>query len=166
MQRLRAQAAEQSGIPYSVVEEVRKANLYQTLGWDAIKSISNAFYDHVYSDKEWFRSLFANTTREAAVRNQSEFLAQEFGGPMLYKQRKGHTAILGRHGPYGVDGRAAERWLQHMEHAVHKVVKEEHIRTLMMSYFKHMAWYIVYGKQLVNGMRTVGYYGKHKEGQT
>ncbi|KAI0562947.1 Globin/Protoglobin [Gracilaria domingensis] len=165
MQKLRKQATEQSGIPYSAVEEARSANLYEKLGWDKICALSNAFYTAVYNDEEWFRRLFANTTREAAMRNQREFLAQEFGGPPLYKERKGHTAILGRHGPYAVDGRAAERWLQHMSAAVHAVVEEEELQVIMMRYFGHMAWYIVFGKQLVNGMRTVGYYGKHTEGQ-
>ncbi|CAN8073145.1 unnamed protein product [Agarophyton chilense] len=165
MQKLRDQAAQQSGVPYSAVEEARAANLYQTLGWDTICALSQAFYDGVYDDELWFRRLFANTTREAAVRNQREFLAQEFGGPPLYSQRKGHTAILGRHGPYAVDGRAAERWLQHMSAAVNSVVEEQQLQVLLMRYFRHMAWYIVFGKHLVNGMRTVGYYGKHTEGQ-
>lgn len=165
MQQLRAQATEASGVPYSAVEEALSANLYNRLGWQTLCALSEDFYSRVYSDEQWFRAIFANTTREAAARNQREFLAQEFGGPALYRERKGHTAIIGRHGPYAVDARAAERWLQHMHAAVLTVIKDPEVQILMINYFKHMAWYIVFGKQLVNGMRTVGYYGKHTEGQ-
>lgn len=165
MKRLRTQAQERSGVAFSAVEQARNACLYERLGWDVICRLSDEFYQRVYSDEEWFRSIFANTTRAAASRNQREFLAQEFGGPTLYTDRKGHMAILGRHGPYPVDERAGERWLVHMEGAVNSVVMDEECRDLLLGYFRHMAWFVVYGQELVSGMRTVGYFGKHREGQ-
>ena len=44
----------------------------------------------VYSDdEEWFREIFANSTKDDAIRNQYEFFIQRMGGPSLYSDRKG-----------------------------------------------------------------------------
>lgn len=165
MQRLRQLAESECGVPYDAVEEARKANLYERIGRDKLALLSEAFYARVYADEEWFRNLFANTTREAAIRNQREFFAQEFGGPRDYELRKGHTALLGRHGPYAIEENAARRWLELMNLALHDVEIEGENRRLIWNYLNHMAWFVVHGRKLVNGMRTVGYYGKHREGQ-
>lgn len=167
MQRLRQQSEASCGVPFSAVEAARNANLYERIGKDKLASISDLFYTRVYGDDDWFRGLFANTTKAAATRNQREFFAQEFGGPRDYEKRKGHTALLGRHGPYGIDERAGRRWLELMLAAVDEVsIEDEECKVLLTDYLKHMAWYVVHGRRLVNGMRTVGYYGKHTEGQT
>lgn len=165
MQKLKEQAEAQSGVPFSAVEQARQANIYQTLGADRLSSLSTAFYERVYADEAWFRSLFANTTKEAATRNQKEFLAQQFGGPADYQQRKGPAVLLARHGPYAVDARAAPRWLEHMFGAMRDVGIDGDVGRLMQRYFQHMAWFIVFGRLLVNPGRTVGYFAKHVEGQ-
>lgn len=161
---LRANAEAASGVSYAAVELARSSSLYERIGSEKLAAMSAAFYERVYSDDAWFRGLFANTTRAAATRNQVEFLAQEFGGPRLYEERKGKTMLLGRHGPYAVDPKAAQRWLTHMEAAVEEVAIEGEEKQILMGYFRHMAWYVVFGRELVNPARTVGYYGKHREG--
>lgn len=165
LKELHRRAEQCSGVPYTTVQAARAANLYDRIGAERLAKLSEHFYERVYADEGWFRSLFASTTKEAATRNQREFLAQEFGGPREYERRKGCTAILGRHGPYAVDKHAAERWLIHMEGAVKECGIEGECQRLLMGYFRHMAWYVVFGKELVNGERTVGYFGKHCEGQ-
>lgn len=35
----------------------------------------------------------------------------------------------------------------------------------LVDYFRFHAYYIVHGRELVNPGRTVGYYGKHSEGE-
>lgn len=48
------------------------------------------FVCRVYDDdQEWFRKIFASSTKEDAIRNQYEFFVQRMGGPQLYSQRKG-----------------------------------------------------------------------------
>lgn len=166
MQQLRADAEAASGVPYSAVTTARAAGLYDRLGLDVFKQLSAAFYARVYADTGWFRDIFANTTREAAERNQYEFLVEQFGGPPLYSTRKGHVALLGRHAPYPVTTRAARRWLEHMGAALEEVdgISEDTRRT-MMGYFRHMASFVVCGRELVNPARTVGYFGKHDGGK-
>lgn len=165
MQRLRQLAEAESGVPHSAVEEARQAKLYERIGRDKLASLSEAFYTRVYADEQWFRGLFANTTRDVAVQNQREFFAQEFGGPREYEARKGHTALLGRHGPYAVDENAGRRWLKLMMLAIEDVSIDGECKQLLSNYMQHMAWFVVHGRKLVSGMRTVGYYGKHAEGQ-
>lgn len=164
LKQLHHRAEQRSGVPRDAVQAARDGNLYERIGAKRLGELSERFYERVYADEGWFRGIFANSTREDATRNQREFLAQEFGGPRDYEKRKGWTALLGRHGAYAVDGRAAERWLTHMEGAVGEVGIEGECRELVMGYFRHMAWYVVFGRELVNGERTVGYYGKHRQG--
>lgn len=165
MQALHKQAEAMSGIPRAAVEEARGANLYNRIGAEKLGLISEKFYEGVYNSDGWFRVLFANTTREAATRNQREFLAQEFGGPRLYEMRKGCTMLLGRHGPYAIDGRAAKRWVEIMEGAVKEAGVDGEEEKLLVRYFQHMAWVVVFGRELVNPRRTVGYFGKHQLGE-
>lgn len=169
MQRLHAVCKAESGVPYSAVVAVRAGNLYARIGRDKLAELSDAFCERVYSSDEglrWFRGLFANTTREAATRNQREFFAQEFGGSRAYEERKGHTALLGRHGPYAIDERAGRQWLAFMMQAVDDVgIEDEECKQLLIGYMRHMSCYVVHGRKLVNGMRTVGYCGRHREGE-
>lgn len=73
----------------------------------------------VYSDEQqWFRGIFANATKDEAIQNQYEFFIQRMGGPALYAQRKGQSALIARHGPYPVTETAAARWLYHMKSAL------------------------------------------------
>ncbi len=165
---LRKQAEELSGVPYSAVEVAKAADLYSRIGESTIRALSTAFYDGVYGDETGFRDIFANTTKEQAVRNQYEFLVQEFGGPRLYEARKGHTALLGRHAPYPVTHDAAKTWLRHMSAALEKMENEISAsdRRMLLDYFRHMAAYVVVGRELLNPARSVGYFGKHREGDT
>lgn len=165
MQQLRANAEAKSGVPYTAVEIARSSGLFERLGIGTFRRLSERFYDNVFSDEQ-LRFLFANTTREHAIQNQYEFLVQEFGGPQLYTQRKGHTAILGRHAPYPFSHSDADRWLAHMNEAIGFVQEiDPDSKQKLRLYFQHMASFIVYGKELVNPRRTVGYYGKHREGE-
>lgn len=48
------------------------------------------FGTRVFDDEEeWFRSIFASSTKEDAIRNQYEFFVQRMGGPPLFSRRKG-----------------------------------------------------------------------------
>lgn len=111
-------------------------------------------------------------TREAAERNQREYLSQIFGDPRkLYATRKGATAIIGRHAPYSIDRSGAETWLRLMvgrDGALREVHREglcdDESLDALVDYFQFHAYFIVHGRTLVNTGRTVGYYGKHTEG--
>lgn len=144
-------------------------SIFERHGEGFFAGLAKAFYTRVYNDAE-FRVLFANTTREAAERNQREFLQQQFGDSRaLYERRKGTTALIGRHAPYPVFASGASVWLRHMEASLEETeaagLCDQEVRVALTDYFRFTAHYIVCGRELVNPARTVGYYGRHTEGQ-
>lgn len=54
-------------------------------------TLSTLFYKRVFADKSnpWFLGIFATSTQSEAIDNQYRFLVQTFGGPELYKEKKG-----------------------------------------------------------------------------
>nr|XP_027082070.1 two-on-two hemoglobin-3-like isoform X2 [Coffea arabica] len=119
MQSLQEKAAEWSGVDAEDAFAIDGTNLYEKLGLQTFINLSTNFYERVYADEEeWFRSIFSKSKKEDAIQNQYEFFVQRMGGPPLYSQRKGHPALIGRHRPFPVTHRAAERWLNHMQQAL------------------------------------------------
>ncbi|KAJ3339020.1 Two-on-two hemoglobin-3 [Gonapodya sp. JEL0774] len=124
MQGLQEWAAKKAGIPLDeafVIDE--KPSVYSIIGHDAFVRLSTEFYNRVYADDEepWFRDIFSPIAKEDAIHNQYEFFIQRMGGPPLFSRRKGHPALIGRHAPFTVTPRAAERWLFHMSAALDAV---------------------------------------------
>jgi len=113
--------------------------------------LSQLFYDRVFDDNEaeWFLNIFSSSTKQEAVENQYRFFVQTFGGPDLYRQKKGkYTRLVGRHAAYNIGKRAAIRWVDHMESAIdeHEALEgdceaKEHLK----KYFAYTAHYIVAG---------------------
>ncbi|XP_070038570.1 group 2 truncated hemoglobin 3-2 isoform X1 [Nicotiana tomentosiformis] len=113
----------------------------------------NVVYD---DEEEWFRSIFSNSSKEDAIRNQYEFFVQRMGGPPLYSQRKGHPALIGRHRPFPVTHKAAERWLHHMQLALDSATDiDEDSKIKMMNFFRHTAFFLVAGDELKNQNQAV-----------
>lgn len=167
--QIAAGAASGVGVDRAMRALQASPSLFCRLGEGFFRSLSSLFYERVYQDPI-LRELFSNTTREAAERNQREFLLQTFGDPTEpYRQRKGATAIIGRHAPYPVDENGAERWLGHMKQSLVEMreagVCDDECKEMLEDYFAFMAYYIVEGRKYLNPGRTVGYHGKHVAGQ-
>ncbi|KAL2346890.1 hypothetical protein Fmac_000890 [Flemingia macrophylla] len=149
MQSLQEKASEWSGV--STVEafgiDEGNINLCQKLGTEAFLNLSKNFYNRVYEDdEEWFRSIFANSEKQKAIENQYEFLVQRMGGPTLYSQRRGHPALIARHRPFPMTHQAAQRWLHHMEQALHTTPDfDHHSKTTLINFFRHTAYFLVAG---------------------
>ncbi|KAG1330060.1 two-on-two hemoglobin-3 [Cocos nucifera] len=151
MQALQQKASEWSGVAASDAFAIDETNLFETLGGlQPFIDLSTNFYNRVYDDEEeWFRSIFANSKKEDAIRNQYEFLVQRMGGPPLYSQRKGHPALIGRHRPFPVTHQAAERWLHHMQQALDSMSSiDPDSKIKMMNFFRHTAFFLVAGNQM------------------
>ncbi|KAL6985386.1 Two-on-two hemoglobin-3, variant 2 [Sarracenia purpurea var. burkii] len=138
MQSLQQKASEWSGVDPSDAFAIDNTNLFEKLGLQTFINLSTNFYNRVYDDDvEWFRSIFANSKKEDAIRNQYEFFVQRMGGPPLYSQRRGHPALIGRHRPFPVTHQAAERWLHHMEQALESITDiDTDSKTKMMNFFR------------------------------
>ncbi|CAI0441534.1 unnamed protein product [Linum tenue] len=157
MQSLQEKASEWSGVDSADAFAIDSTNLFQKLGLQAFINLSTNFYTRVYDDEEeeWFRSIFANSKKEEAIQNQYEFFVQRMGGPPLYSQRKGHPALIGRHRPFPVTHRAAERWLHHMQNALDSTPEiDPESKVIMMNFLRHTAFFLVAGDELKNPKST------------
>jgi hemoglobin len=118
-------------------------SVYEVLGGaEAFWRIARAFYGRVERDEAWFRGIFPETLEEA-IRNQAEFLAQYFGGPQAYSQRKGHPRLRARHMNFKIDVAARNRWVEHMRGALEDAGVPEQVRGVMMDYFERTATFMM-----------------------
>ena len=147
---LRQAAFERSGISYeeSTVATELRPSIYDRLGEKGLQHLSETFYDKVFADQnKTFLSIFSSSTRQEAVENQYLFFVETFGGPALYKAKKGkYTRLVGRHANYSIGHGAADRWVEHMKAAMaeHDTLKDDpEARTALHKYFLYMAHYIV-----------------------
>ncbi|KAK4364941.1 hypothetical protein RND71_016299 [Anisodus tanguticus] len=62
----------------------------------------------------------------------------------------GHPALIGRHRPFPVTHKAAERWLQHMQQALDNVTDIDKDSKIKMNFFRHTAFFLVAGDELKN----------------
>ena len=120
-------------------------------GTDGFLELATLFYKRVFADKSnpWFLGIFASSTQSEAIDNQYRFLVQTFGGPELYKEKKGkYTRLVGRHANYKIGPQAARRWMDHMELAIEdhpnlKGGEHDEAREYLKLYFRFTAFYIV-----------------------
>lgn len=144
-------AFERSGVSYqeSLAAGTLEPSLYERLGQDGLRDLSARFYDRVFADKEtaWFLNIFSSSTRAEAIENQYLFFVQTFGGPDLYRQKKGkYTRLVGRHANYNIGEKAADRWVEHMKAAMEDhplLARDNEAIEALYKYFLYTAHYIV-----------------------
>jgi hemoglobin len=81
-------------------------------GYPAIAKIVDRFYEGVAAD-EALRPLYPEEDLGPAAERLTMFLAQYWGGPTTYSDRRGHPRLRMRHAPFAVTPAAAQRWLVH-----------------------------------------------------
>ena len=81
-------------------------------GMETIRTIVSAFYAGVAED-ETLRPLYPEADLGPAEERLTLFLAQYWGGPTTYSERRGHPRLRMRHAPYAVTPHARDRWLHH-----------------------------------------------------
>jgi truncated hemoglobin YjbI len=125
-------------------------SMYERMGTEeGCKELSRLFYNRVFDDSEasWFLNIFSSSTKKEAIDNQFRFFVQTFGGPDLYRQKKGkYTRLVGRHANYTISHRAADHWVQQMKLAMedHSHLKDDQdAKDALYSYFQYTSHYIV-----------------------
>lgn len=113
----------------------QELTIYTVVGGDAtFQKLVDIFYAKVEAD-EGLRAVFP-ADLEPGKRWQFLFLTQFFGGPARYAEERGHPRLRMRHGPFPIDLRARNQWLQYMLEAIDEVGIEEPARSVMRDYFE------------------------------
>ena len=81
-------------------------------GMPTIRTIVDTFYAGVAED-EVMRPMYPEEDLAPAAERLTLFLAQYWGGPTTYSERRGHPRLRMRHAPFAVTPEAAEHWLTH-----------------------------------------------------
>ncbi|CAB9505086.1 Bacterial-like globin [Seminavis robusta] len=151
-QELQERALKAGGVSYeeSLQATQMVPTMFERMGQvDGCQELSRLFYNRVFDDSDavWFLNIFSSSTKEEAIENQYLFFAQTFGGPDLYRQKKGkYTRLVGRHANYGIGHRAADHWVKHMKAAIeeHSHLKDDQqAKDALYQYFQYTAHYIV-----------------------
>ena len=165
---LRSRAHALSGVSYErsllVTTSLSPSILDRIGGVDGVRRLSAHFYDRVFADGDepWFLGIFASSTKSEAIDNQYRFLVQAFGGPDLYREKKGRYArLVGRHANYKIGTAAARRWMEHMEGAIrdHESLGGEEnavARAYLVDYVRYTAYYIVVASEYMRDDQLSG----------
>ena len=117
-------------------------NLYQFVGGlPTFKRLVEAFYRGVETDPV-LRPLYPPSLDESREW-LSLFLAQYWGGPPVYSERRGHPRLRLRHVPFRIGKRERDAWLTHMLTAIDEVGIEEPARAEMQRYFADAATFMI-----------------------
>lgn len=81
-------------------------------GLPTITKIVDRFYEGVATD-DLLRPMYPEEDLGPAAERFTLFLAQYWGGPTTYSDRRGHPRLRMRHAPFAVTPAAKDRWLHH-----------------------------------------------------
>lgn len=99
-------------------ENGRPDSFYAAVGGEeTFRRLVDAFYAGVAEDPVLL-SLYPEDDLEGAAERLRMFLAQYWGGPTTYSQRRGHPRLRMRHAPFAIDSRARDAWLSRMRSAL------------------------------------------------
>jgi hemoglobin len=110
-------------------------------GLPAFQRLVDAFYRSVEQDPV-LRPLYPESLDEPREW-LALFLAQYWGGPQLYSQRRGHPRLRMRHMPFVIGQRERDAWLTHMLAAIDETGIAEPARAEMQRYFADAATFMI-----------------------
>jgi hemoglobin len=116
--------------------------IYEAVGGEeTFHRLVAAFYEGVASDPV-LRPLYPEDLTESRE-HLALFLAQYFGGPPRYAEKRGHPRLRMRHLPFAIGPVERDAWLAHMERAVDAVGIASPAREILLDYFRDAANFLV-----------------------
>jgi hemoglobin len=118
------------------------ATLYERVGgMTAFERLVDAFYDGVEGDAV-LRPLYPESLTRSR-RHLALFLAQYFGGPATYSERRGHPRLRMRHLPFKIGQRERDAWIGHMRTALDATIADDTTRSELAAYFEDAATFLI-----------------------
>ncbi|NQV98033.1 MAG: globin [Acidimicrobiaceae bacterium] len=95
----------------------------------------DCFYEGVVGDPVLLVLYTEPTDLTKARQHLTWFLAQYWGGPMIFNENRGDPKLRMRHMPFHIGPLERDRWLVHMLTAVNELSQDDVIRTELTNYF-------------------------------
>lgn len=107
------------------------ATPYEEMGGaDAVRALSDAFYDVIEEESSTLRAMLPASTRNTR-KKFAMYLSGWLGGPPLYEEKWGHPRLRMRHMPFSIGSDEAEEWMRCMSKAMDRVEVSEPLRTFL-----------------------------------
>ncbi|MFM9071425.1 MAG: globin [Acidimicrobiaceae bacterium] len=111
-------------------------SLYEKVGGlSFFERLVDRFYEGVATDEVLIVLYEDQKNLVKARQHLTWFLAQYWGGPMLFNENRGHPKLRMRHMPFHIGNLERDRWLVHMLTAVNELVTDDGVRATMTEYF-------------------------------
>jgi hemoglobin len=117
-------------------------SIYEMVGGqETFDRLVDDFYARVETDAV-LRPVYPESL-DAARQKLALFLAQFFGGPDGYSQRRGHPRLRARHLEFSIGKAERDVWLGHMLAALDATGIQEPARTQMRDYFRDASAFLI-----------------------
>jgi hemoglobin len=117
-------------------------SIYEMVGGqETLDRLVDDFYGRVETDAV-LRPIYPDSL-DAARQKLALFLAQFFGGPDVYSQRRGHPRLRARHLEFAIGRAERNAWLGHMLAALDATGIQEPARTQMGDYFRDASAFLI-----------------------
>lgn len=116
--------------------------VYGVIGEEGFTRLVAAFYRRVPTD-DILGPMYGDHDLAGAETRLRDFLIQRFGGPDRYSQRRGHPRLRMRHGPFAIDQRGRDRWIELMEAAMAEAEFPADVETALRIFFQEAATFMI-----------------------
>jgi hemoglobin len=121
---------------------VEEADVYAAIGEEGFTRLVAAFYRQVPGD-DILGPMYPASDLAGAEQRLRQFLMFRFGGSMEYVEQRGHPRLRMRHGPFTIDQRARDRWMELMRNAMREAAIPDEPARLLESFFDGTATFMI-----------------------
>lgn len=119
-------------------------SVYATVGARFFVDLVDRFYDGVEDDPVLLPLYPDGADTSGARERLAMFLAQYWGGPHDYLERRGHPMLRARHNQWTIGAQERDRWLVHMLAALESTVASLELdEAARARVFAEMSGYVV-----------------------
>jgi hemoglobin len=117
----------------------QEITVYEAVGGqDAFRRLVAGFYARVAEDP-LLRPLYPDEDLSGAQERLTMFLAQYWGGPRAYSDRRGHPRLRMRHAPFAIGPAERDAWLACMRAALDDLELSDDLDGLLWTYLARSA---------------------------
>jgi len=121
---------------------MQEADVFARIGEEGIARVVAAFYRQVPQD-DVLGPMYPPGDLAGAETRLRDFLIYRFGGPIRYREQRGHPRLRARHAPFGINRKARDRWMQLMSHAIAEAALPAEVEDAMRGFLDGIATFLI-----------------------